>query len=92
MTNSPPTGGSDAVAAPLAVAVDRVRVKVRRRRPRQGQQAKWTARAHRRAVRIAFVCAGTLLLLAAALYFGLSYLSAGPGIPEAGVAGIRGVA
>jgi len=92
MTDSPFTGGSDAVAARLTVEKDRVRVKVRRRRPRQGQQPRWTARARRRAVQIGFVCAGALVLLAAALYFSLSYLSAGPGIPQAGVAGVRSAA
>lgn len=90
MTDSPFPGAGNAVAAPLTI--DRVRVKVRRRRARRGQQPQWTARARRRAVQMGFVCAGTLLLLAAALYFGLSYLGAGPGSPQAGAVGVRATA
>jgi hypothetical protein len=78
MTNSPSTGGGNAAAAQLTVEADRVRVKVRRRRARQGQQPRWTARARRQTVQMAFVCAGALLLMAAALYLSLSHQSAGP--------------
>jgi hypothetical protein len=79
MANSPPTGGSDAVAAPLEGGMRRVRVRVRRRRARDGQRwrSSWT-RSRRRNLRTVFVCAGALLLMGTALYFSLSSLGSGP--------------
>lgn len=93
MTNGPSSAGTDMVAAPLAPELRRERVKVRRRRARQGHRPseKWTARTRHRAVQMAFLCAGALLLMAAALYFSLSRASEGPGATR-GVVGAHGAA
>ena len=87
MTNSPSTGGSDAVAASLTVDVRLERSRVRRRRARQDRRPsdKWSARSRRRAVQTVFVCAGALLLMVAALYFTLSHEGSGPQGSERGM-------
>jgi hypothetical protein len=74
----------------LTVETDRVRVRVRRRLPRQGRQQQWTSRSRRRAVQMVFVCAGALLLMVAALYFTLSHEASGAqGSRSGGVVGAR---
>jgi hypothetical protein len=94
MTNGPSIAGSDAVAPPLEVELRRERVSVRRRRARQGHRpnGKWTAGSRRRAVRMAVLCTGALLLMAAALYFSLSHESAEPAAARGGVVGARSAA
>jgi len=76
------TPGSPDVESPQDVStvvpeIRRERVVVRRRRARTGHRHRhrltWTARASRRKVIRAFVvCTGVLVLMALALYFGLS--------------------
>jgi hypothetical protein len=80
MTNNPSSAGSDTVAATLVGDLRPEHVKVRRRRARQGHrsQERWTVRSRRRAMQSAFVCAGALLLMAAAVYFTLAHESSGP--------------
>jgi hypothetical protein len=84
MPKSPSNGGSDAVAAPLGTGRQRVLVRVRRRRVREGSRwhSKWP-RSRRRALRTAFACAGVLLLMGTGLYFSLSLLGAPPTNPRA---------
>ncbi|HEY6477503.1 MAG TPA: hypothetical protein VI456_13060 [Polyangia bacterium] len=93
MTNGPSSAGTDMVAAPLVAEPRRERVKVRRRRARQGHRPneRWTARTRRRAVQTVVLCAGALLLMAAGLYFSLAHASAGPGATRS-VVGVRGAA
>jgi hypothetical protein len=83
MNETPSTGGSDAVAAPLAVGMRRVRVRVRRRRARPGGRghSRWI-RSRRRALRTAFLCAGLLLLMGTGVYLSLSLLGAPPSNPR----------
>jgi hypothetical protein len=95
MTNSPSSAGSDTVVAPLAAGLRRERVRVRRRRARQGHAAseKWSPRSRRRTLQTVFVCAGALLLMGAALYFSLSHQGAEPQGSVRGVpVGARGAA
>jgi hypothetical protein len=94
MTNGPSIAGSDVGTAPLETQFRRERVTVRRRRARQGRRPRgaWTTRSRRRAVQMAALCAGALLLMMAALYFSLAHENAGPGAARGGVVGGRGAA
>jgi hypothetical protein len=94
MTNGPSSVESDVVATPFVDGLQRERVSVRRRRARQGHRpnARWTTRSRRRTVQTVFLCAGALLVMAAALYFSLSRESAGPGAARGGVVGVRSAA
>jgi hypothetical protein len=95
MINGPSNVVSETVDFPGRQAGYRERVTVRRRREWEGLRFRknWTASPRRRAVQTVFVCAGALLLMAAALYFSLSLQNAGPGESVRGVVtGARGAA
>jgi len=75
MTNGQSSVGSQE-AAPAPVQVLRARATARRRRARKERRetANWViARSRRQKVRTLAVCAGTLLLMALGLYFGLAH-------------------
>ncbi len=75
MTNGESTVGGNRTSPPVEVQMLRERVTTRRRRARKDRRpsGKWiAARSRRQKVRTLAVCAGTLLLMALALYFGLA--------------------